>query len=114
MATAETEYVTKTNDSLTIEQWLPGDLREGTVEFSMKPVVARGNVTVSEQDATVEEYDGERGDAGESRVQYTIQPAALSEAGEYFGEFEATYPDGDVVTFPKGKYYFIKVRGDIV
>lgn len=108
-----TQFNFKTNDNAVIEDWLPGDLREQTVEFSMKEADGYGKQVIDSQAATIEEYDGERSDDGMTRVSIELDSADTSNVGEYFGEFEATYEDGRVETFPKERYYFVTFTADI-
>lgn len=107
-----TEYTFKSNDTKpVIEDQLPGDLTEagGSVVFSMKPVGPEGPI-VERENASIGQY---RKADDVTDVSYELEESETSDSGEYLAEFEATYPDGEVQTFPKGKYYFITIREDI-
>jgi len=108
------DYYFKTDDEPTIERTLPGDLEESgaSVVFNMKPVVARGVSTISGGSVTVESgaYDG---DEDETDVSFDFSTGELSDSGEYLAEFEATYADGEVRSYPEGRYLFIKVNEDL-
>lgn len=105
-------YTIKTGDAPKIVDYLDGNLTlsGASVAFSMKPVVARGTVTVDSQNVTIHEYDGER---DVTKVSYTLNSADTSEKGDYLAEFEATYDDGEVLTFPRGRYYFISIESEV-
>lgn len=108
------DYYFRTNDSPVIEETLDGNLAESgaSVVFNMKPVVARGQSIVSDESVTVdaEDYD-ESEDV--THVSHQLDASYLSEADEYLAEFEATYADGEVRSFPEGRYYFIQVDEDL-
>lgn len=105
-------YDIRTGDAPEITEYVDGNvtLSGASVTFSMKPVVARGEVTVDSQDAVVEEYDGER---DVTKVSYTLSSSDTSEEGDYLAEFEVTYADGEVISYPRGRYYFISIEEDI-
>jgi len=105
-------YSIRQGDAPEISDFLDGNLAVdgASVTFSMKPVVARGATTVDSQPATIHEYDGER---GVTEVSYTLEIADTAESGDYIAEFEATYDDGEVLSFPRGRYYFISIEDEV-
>jgi hypothetical protein len=105
-------YTFKTNDAPQITDFLDGNLTldGASVAFSMKPVVARGTKTVDSASATIHEFDGER---DVTEVSYTLDSADTSESGDYVAEFEATYDDGRIETYPNGRYYFISIEDEV-
>lgn len=105
-------YNFKTGDAPEISDEIDGDLTlsGASVAFSMKPVVARGEVTVSNQSATVGEYDGER---DVTEVSYQLSSTDTATSGDYLAEFEASYEDGRTITYPRGRYYFISIEEDV-
>lgn len=108
------DYYIKTGDAPEISADLPGNLAESgaSVTFSMKPVVARGTKTVDAQTVSVSDgdYDGE---ADETSVSYTLSSSDTSEAGDYLAEFEATYADGEIISYPRGRYFYISISEDV-
>lgn len=105
-------YNFKTGDAPTISDRLDGDLTltGASVTFSMKPVVARGEITVSNQSADIGTYLPEE---DVTEVSYQLSESDTEESGDYLAEFEATYDDGSVVTYPRGRYYFISIEEEI-
>lgn len=108
------DYYFKVDDEPTITEELPGNLTlsGASVVFNMKPVVARGTTTISGESVSVDDGDYD-GDEDETAVSFDFSTGDLSEAGEYLAEFEVTYDDGGVRTYPEGRYYFIRVAEDI-
>lgn len=102
----------KTGDAPKISDRLAGDLTlsGASVTFSMKPVVARGEITVDNKSADIGSYLPEE---DVTEVSYQLSESNTSEEGDYLGEFEATYDDGSVVTYPRGRYYFISIEDDL-
>ena len=83
----------------------PVNLTGASVKFSMR-VKPAGTVKVDGEDATVVT-------AGIGRVRYTFTAANTNPADEYEGEFECTFSDGTVQTFPNRGYIPIIVQDDI-
>lgn len=108
------DYYIRTGDAPEISDELDGNLTESgaSVTFSMKPVVARGEVTVDSANVDVPDgaYDGEK---DITEVSYTLSASDTSEEGDYLAEFEANYADGRTRSYPKGRYYFISVEEDL-
>lgn len=75
-----------------------------TVRFKMR----RQETAVADVDALATVLDGEQG-----IVEYAWLPADTDTAGEYFGEFEVTYSDGRVQTFPNKSHIRIHIIKDI-
>jgi len=108
------DYYIQSGDAPTISDELPGNLTQSgaSVTFSMRPVVARGDVTIDDATVTIsdDDYDGE---ADETTVEYTLDASDTSESGDYVAEFEATYADGEILSFPRGRYYYISISEDV-
>jgi len=107
----ESEYTTRLNDTLTIEDSLDGDLTEvgASVVFNLEPAEAAEQPSIERETAEVGTYHKAE---DETEVSYAIDTTEL-EVGEYFGEFEATYADNTVRSFPEGKFYFVTIREDV-
>lgn len=108
------DYYIQVGDKPEISDKIDGDLTESgaNVTFSMKPVVARGTITVDKASVSVadEDYDPSE---DETEVSYTLDSADTAESGDYLAEFEATYADGRQLSFPRGRYYYISVSEDV-
>jgi len=107
------DYYFKTGDDKPeVLYRVPGNYVENdsgnfTAQFSMRVVNPRGDAPIVDNStATIEEYDN---DNDETILSYELSQADTSNVGEYVAEFELTYPDGSVETFPKGEYIFIKI-----
>ena len=83
----------------------PVNLTGASVKFSMR-VKPAGTVKVDGATATVVT-------AGTGRVRYTFTTDDTDTADEYEGEFECTFSDGTVQTFPNRGYIPIIVQDDI-
>ena len=70
----------------------PVNLTGASLKFSMR-VKPAGTVKISAASATVSE-------AGLGKVQYDFTASNTDTADEYEGEFEVTYSDGKIQTFP--------------
>lgn len=108
------DYYIQVGDKPEITEHIDGDLTKdgASVAFSMKPVVARGAVTVDKATVSVsdEDYDASE---DETEVSYTLDSADTAESGDYLAEFEASYADGRQLSFPQGRYYYISISEDI-
>ena len=82
-------------------QLIPADvqLAGATVVFLMKD--ARGTVKVNRESATITDA-GDGTATGTPTVQYDWATADTDTAGFYYGEFEVTYSDASIETFPNG------------
>lgn len=52
-------------------------------------------------------------DATEGKVQYEWQGADTDVAGTFYGEFEVTYSDSKIETFPNNGYFTIIIHEDL-
>lgn len=78
----------------------PVDVTGATVRFTLED--PSGAVVVTEQLCTV--LDGPTGE-----VAYEWQPGDTDRDGAHLGEFEVTYADGGVQTFPNPKQLTIEI-----
>lgn len=106
---SDVDYRLKTGDTRpVIEETIDakGDLTESgvSVTFTLTPAEGRATPVIDGATAVVE---------GANTVSYTLDTADTQNPGEYFAEFEVNYSDGGVETFPKGKFYFVKVTEDL-
>lgn len=76
-----------------------------TAVFNMRPVTARGADRIERAAATIEDTGGVLGFA------FTEPQTAV--AGVYHGEFEVTYGDSTIETFPNTGYITVKVHADL-
>ena len=83
----------------------PVNVTGATVKFSMR-VKPAGTVKVDDQDAVVVT-------AGTGRVRYEWTAANTNTADEYEGEFQVTYANGKIQTFPNDGYIPIVITDDI-
>jgi hypothetical protein len=83
----------------------PADLTGATMVFSMR-VKPAGSVKISAAAATLVT-------ALAGLVRYTFTASNTDTADEYEGEFQATYSNGDVQTYPEDGYIPVKVADDI-
>lgn len=81
--------------TLTDDEGAAVDLTNATVDFHMAE--PRGGQTVVDASATI--VDAANGD-----VEYQWASSDTSKAGRYRAEFQVTYSDGDVETFPNVGY----------
>lgn len=105
-------YNIRTGDAPVISDNIDGNLtiNNASVNFSMKPVVARGEITIDSVDATIGQYDDE---TDTTEVSYQVSSTDTQSAEDYLAEFEVTYGDGEVLTYPRGRYYFISIEESI-
>lgn len=80
------------------------DLTNATVRFHMKAVGA--TTTTTDRACSVI-------DATNGVVQYNWQPADTDTVGTYTAEFEVTYSDGTIETFPNDSYLTVIIRAEI-
>lgn len=64
--------------------------------------------TTPKVDAAATLIDGPNG-----IVEYQWATGDTDTEGDWFGEFEITFPVGDVITFPNYKYITIEIRGEV-
>ena len=82
-------------------------LTGATVRFKMAPAPDSG-LTVSPISRTCTITDAANG-----KVQFSWQVGDTATAGVYRGEFEVTFPNGAVETFPSNDYINIIIRSDL-
>lgn len=80
------------------------DLINATVRFHMRAI---GSTT-----AIVDASAAIINDAG-GIVQYNWDAADTAEVGSFQAEFEVTYPDGTIETFPSSGYIRVEITDDI-
>ena len=83
----------------------PVNVTAAAVVFSMR-VKPAGTVKVDEQECTIVT-------AGIGRVRYEWTATNTNTADEYEGEFQVTYANGKIQTFPNDGYIPIVVTDDI-
>jgi len=83
----------------------PVNVTGASVRFSMR-VKPAGTVKVDAASATVV-------NGGIGRVRYTFSATNTNTADEYEGEFEVTFSDGSIQTFPNRGYIPVVVQDDI-
>ena len=79
-------------------------LTGATVRFKMR---MRGGAQVSDAAAQIVMA------TGTPTVQYDWMPADTAEAGQFEAEFEVTYPDGAIETFPNAGFIPVRVSEDV-
>ena len=84
----------------------PVNVTAAAVVFSMR-VKPAGTVKVDEQECTIVT-------AGIGRVRYEWTAANTNTADEYEGEFQVTYANGKIQTFPNDGYIPVVITDDIV
>lgn len=82
------------------------DLTGATVVFNMKN--ARSGAVVVDRGAAVVVTA-----TGTPTVRYDWQPADTGAAGQYQAEFEITYADGSIETFPNTAFIPVMISSDI-
>jgi len=107
----ETHYLKQNDVGGVIERTLrdgfgvPANLTGATVVFSMR-VKPAGTVKISAAGATlVTAVDG--------LVRYTFTAGNTDTADEYEAEFQATYSNGDVQSYPEDGYIPVVITDDI-
>jgi hypothetical protein len=75
-----------------------------TVVFSMKK--PSGSVIINRQPVTIE-------DETTGVFRYPFKASETVQTGDFIGEFEVTYLDGTIETFPSSEYIDITIIGDI-
>ena len=84
---------------------LPADVTGASVVFSMR-VQPTGTTKVDKQSVTVN-------DASAGDLQYDWTATNTNTADVYEGEFQVTYADSSVQTFPNDGYILIDVKDDV-
>lgn len=79
------------------------DLENTEVAFSMVPKLSGVGTTISLQDAEIEDPPK----AG--RVAYWWKVDEVSRVGDHRGEFQVTFPNGVVESFPNGEYISVRI-----
>lgn len=104
---SDTFYL-KTGDTSPIIQYTLSptvDLTGATVVFNMKDASGTSVVDRGAASAVSPATDGV--------VQYAWQSADTDTAGSFRGEFEVTYSDATIETFPNYGYITIRISGDL-
>ena len=83
----------------------PVNVTGASVKFSMR-VKPAGTVKVDDQDAVIVT-------AGTGRVRYEWTAANTNTADEYEGEFQVTYANGKIQTFPNDGHIPVVITDDI-
>ena len=83
----------------------PVNVPGAAVKFSMR-VKPAGTVKVDDEDAVIVT-------AGTGRVRYEWTAANTNTADEYEGEFQVTYANGKIQTFPNDGYIPVVITDDI-
>lgn len=103
------QFILKRNDRSPsiLYQLLPAgiDLSGATIVFNMKD--RRGVVVLSRLSAFIS------GDPTLGVVGFNWPVGSTITSGEYFGEFEVTFPDGRPATFPSDDFIIVLVPEDI-
>ena len=86
------------------------NINGGTVRFLMRAPGA-ATAKVSEDAENLQEGDGSDGSKG--KVGYIWQEADLDTPGFYRAEYEVTFSDNSVQTFPVSEYISVWVRPDL-
>ena len=81
-------------------------LTDATVRFHMRPIGAASTVVDASADVVVSAV-------ATGLVQYDWDAADTATVGIYQGEFEVTYSDGTIETFPNNGYITVEVTDDI-
>lgn len=106
-----TFYIKEGDTSPAIEYMLSPvtiTLNGGSVVFNMKD--RRNQLKVNRAAAVITD-DGLLTDT--PTVQYNWTAADTDTAGTYYGEFEVTYADSTIETFPNNGYITVEIRADI-
>lgn len=80
------------------------DLTGATVVFNM--VDSDGSLVINRASVTIT-------DAASGEVEYDWSSSDTSTAGDYEGEFEVTFDDGEVVSYPNDKNFGITITEDL-
>jgi len=82
----------------------PVDLLGATLRFHMRPIGSTA-VSIDSPASIISEAGG--------IVQYDWVVGDTTQIGSYQAEFEVTYSDGNVETFPNNSYISIEIKDDI-
>lgn len=83
------------------------DLTGATVVFSMRPALAGSAVKVNRQAATIVTA------TGTPTVRYDWAEGDTDTAGVFYGEFEVTYSDDTVETFPNDGFILVSIAPQV-
>jgi hypothetical protein len=108
----ETSHFIKQNDTVAAIQrdlkdafGVPVNVTGATVKFSMR-VKPKGSVKINAAAATVV-------DGGAGRVKYTFTASDTDTADTYESEFQVTYSDGGIQSFPNDGHIDVVIEDDI-
>ena len=82
----------------------PVDLIGATVRFYMR-LMGSNSTTIDASASVISEASG--------IVQYDWVAGDTADVGSYQAEFEVTYPDGNIETFPNANYIGVEIIDDI-
>lgn len=102
-------FVIKRNDTsprLLYKLDPPVKLQGASVVFNMTPTTAKGATAIDRAVATVESAD-------DGIVAYTFTAAQTAIAGLYAGEFEVTFADSSIETYPNNGFLRVKIPRDL-
>lgn len=85
---------------------VPVPLTGATVRFNMTPRVQGTGTTISRALATIT-------DAVKGKVSYAWTAPQVANVGVHRAEFEVTFSDGTVETFPNGEWIDLEIVGDL-
>ncbi len=88
----------------------PADLQNTEVKFLMRPI---GDTEATVDAAATIEQVGDGSDGSKGRVSYAWGANDLDVSGGYYGEWQVTYADDSVETFPNDRYVTIAVIDDL-
>jgi len=80
------------------------DITAASIRFHMRPI-GSSQTTVDAQAAIVDALAGE--------IRYDWQAADTAKVGSYQAEFEVTYADSSIETFPNNGYIRVQITDDI-
>lgn len=84
------------------------DLTGSTISFHMTARTYEDPAVILDQPATIVNPPGADG-----LVRYDWQPGDADEEGDFYAEFEVTFPSGDIATFPNNGYLVVRITREI-
>ena len=83
------------------------DLQNADVEFHMVPISGSGSPALT--DTASNDQNGTGGDGSKGQVSYSWQAGDSDVSGWYIGEWQVTYADTSVQTFPNAGSILIQI-----